>query len=72
MYRFNNEGLIVEVIIREASGAKIESYKFKLQDKNKSQSVFSLLKNKYGLNDFSKKKDKDKDIDWLKTNNSWS
>ena len=65
MYGFNNEGLIVEIIIREASGAKIEVHKFKAQDKFKTRSVLNLLKKKYGINDFSKK---DKDIDWLNKN----
>ena len=64
MFRLDNEGLIIEVIIREASGAKIEAHKFKINDKTKTKSIFHLLKKKYGLNDFSKSND-DRDIDWL-------
>jgi len=67
MYNFNNEGLIIEIVIREASGAKIESHRFKVNDQTKSRMVLSVLKKKYGFNEFKKK---DKDIDWLKKN-SW-
>ena len=65
--KFGNDGLIIEIIIREASGAKIESHKFKLKDKTKSRIVLNLLRKKYGFNDFIKK---DKDIEWL-GKNSW-
>ena len=65
MRGFINEGLIIEIIVREASGAKIESHRFKIQDKQKTRSIFNVLRKKYGLNDFSKK---DKDIDWLNKN----
>ena len=54
MFRTNNEGLIIEIIIREASGAKIESHKFMLKDKNKTRIILNMLKKKYGLNDFFK------------------
>jgi len=60
----SNEGMIIEIIIREASGAKIESHKFLISDKNKTKGILYLLKKKYGLNDFSKPSN-DKDIDWL-------
>lgn len=62
MFRHGNEGLIVEIVIRESSGAKIESHKFMITDKNKTKGILYMLKKKYGLNDFSKK---DSDIDWL-------
>ena len=62
MIRLGNEGLIIEIIIRESSGAKIESHKFLVSDKNKTRGILNMLKKKYGLNDFSKK---DIDMDWL-------
>lgn len=62
MFNYNNFGVIVEIIIRESSGAKIESYKFNINDNDKTKRIMNLLRKKYGLNDFSKK---DKDIGWL-------
>jgi len=62
MFRTDNEGLMIEIVVREASGAKIESHKFLVSDKSKTKGILYMLRKKYGLNDFSKK---DKDIDWL-------
>jgi len=61
MFR-DSEGMMVEIIIRESSGAKIESHKFMIKDKKKTKSILYSLRKKYGLNDFEKK---DSDIDWL-------
>ena len=63
MFRYNDGGEIIEIIIREASGAKIESYKFQTSDINRANSILSSIKKKYGL---SKPKQRDKDMDWLK------
>jgi len=62
MFRVDSEEAIIEIVIREASGAKVESYRFKIKDEKKTKSIMGLLKHKYGFNDFPKK---DKDIDWL-------
>jgi len=61
MYRYNSGGEIIEIIVRESNGAKIESYKFNVSDVNRSIRILNTVKKKYGLQD-----KKDKDIDWLK------
>ena len=68
MFGHDNEGVIIEFVVRESSGAKIESYRVRVNDANKTKSVLYILKKKYGLNDFSKS---DRDIDWLKQGNKW-
>jgi len=60
----NEFGEIIEVIVRDFSGAKIESYKFRVKDKDKASKIFRVLKSKYGF-EISKPK-KDIDLDWLK------
>jgi len=59
---YSFEGVIVEIIVRESSGSKIESHKIPIRDKQKTHGVLYMLKQKYGFNDFPKK---DKDIGWL-------
>jgi len=68
MFKHDNEGVIIEFVVRESSGAKIESYKVQVNDANKTRSILHMLKKKYGLNDFSKK---DRDISWLNPKNNW-
>ena len=65
MFRYNQGGEIIEIIIRDSSGAKIESYKFHTQDKVLSNKIMNTLKSKYGLEE-KNKENIDKDIDWLK------
>jgi len=60
-------GEIVEIIIKDFSGAKIESFSFRVSDEKKASSVMRTLKKKYGLSldleaEFPKR---DKDLDWL-------
>lgn len=62
MFRLDSEETLIEIIVREASGAKIESYKFKIKDKKQTRTIMNLLKHKYGFDVFPKK---DKDISWL-------
>jgi len=62
-YRYDNAGDLIEIIIRDGSGGKIESYKFHIADHKKARNVISILKRKYN---FLKEERKDKDIDWLK------
>jgi len=66
MFRYNEGGEIIEVIVRESNGAKIESYRFSVSDVNNSIKILEIIKKKYGLTD-----KKDKDIDWLKKNKNW-
>jgi len=61
--RYNQGGEIIEIIIRDNTGAKIENYKFKVNDK-RAKSILKSIQHKYGMD-----KD-DKDLDWLKKS-SW-
>ena len=65
-WRINSEDVIIEIVIRESSGAKIESYKLKVNDEKKTRSIMGLLKHKYGFCNFPKR---DKDITWLDKQN---
>ena len=64
MFRYNEGGEIMEIVVRDSSGAKIENYRFKINDPRVMQTINAVL-NKYGV------KKKDKDLDWLKKNSSW-
>jgi len=61
--KYNRSGEVVEVIIREASGGKIESWKFTSGDKQKAKLVGKILLEKYGINF---KPEIDRDLNWLK------
>lgn len=61
--KYNREGEIIEIIVRDAGGGKIETLKFSANDKKRIKYVVALLKSKYNV-DLTPKKDKD--IDWLK------
>lgn len=63
-FRYNQGGEVVEIIIRDVSGAKIESYKFHVQDKQLSIKIMNILKYKYGV--ASGEKTGDEDINWLR------
>lgn len=59
----SNNGEVIEIIIRDYSGAKIDSFRFNVSDKTKANMVFKTLEDKYGLK--IGKKSKDKDLDWI-------
>jgi len=61
--RYNQDSEIVEVIVRDAAGGKIETFKFRTRDIERHKHVARVLKEKYGV-DFSGIP-KDKDLDWL-------
>jgi len=61
---YNQGGEIIEIIIRDAGGGKIETIKFSVNDKKRIKFVIQILKNKYNVDLTGKKSDKD--IDWLK------
>ena len=69
MFKYNEGGEIIEIIIRDNTGAKIDSYKFKLDNIKLANQILSTIKKKYGLG--SSEKNIDRDIDWLKKNSSW-
>jgi len=61
---YNTDEGMVEIIIRDSNGGKIENFKFRMNDKKRLKFIAQTLKHKYGL-DFTLSK-KDRDIDWLK------
>jgi len=59
---YNRTGEIVEIIIRDFSGARIEGFKAKIKDREKVNKIMHVLKKKY---DF-KPEVTPKDLEWLK------
>ena len=67
MISYHRNADIIEIIIRDFSGAKIESWKFNCTDRIKASNVFNLLKVKYGFEPAIKPDEHiDSDIDWLR------
>jgi hypothetical protein len=62
MFRYGQGSEIIEITIRDNSGGKIETWKFKVNDPRAKQVLNSII-HKYGL---EKKPNKDRDLDWLK------
>lgn len=60
-------GETVEIVVRDFSGAKIETYSCKIDDKKKYSAILRYLKEKYGFEpefsgtEFSGQK---QDLDW--------
>jgi len=64
--KYGSYGESVEVIVRDFSGAKLESWRITSGDKKGLSKIFEIIKKKYGINMFISHKDKDKDLSWLK------
>jgi len=58
MFRYGQGSEIIEITIRDNTGAKIENWKFKVSDA-RAKHVLNSITKKYGL-------ERDKDLDWLK------
>ncbi len=61
----NYRGDTVEIIVRDSSRTKLESWTINIHDKKRARQVMNHLKKSYGI-DFGIKLDKD--LDWLKQN----
>jgi len=59
MFRYGQGSEIIEITIRDNTGAKIENWKFKVSDARAKQ-VLNSITHKYGL------EIRDKDLGWLK------
>lgn len=57
---------IVEIVLRDYSGTKIDSFRFQVMDKKRRDMVFNILYNKYGIG-FTEEKPKREDLDlnWI-------
>lgn len=58
--KYNRGGEIIEIIIRDSSGAKIDTFKCSINDFPK---IIKIIERKYGIKVYPKK---DRDIDWLR------
>ena len=68
-FGYNRSGEVVEIIIRDFSGAKIETFKFNISDKSTANRIMNLIYRKYGFEPTISAKEsvnEDRDIDWLK------
>ena len=59
--RYNTGGEVIEIIIRDSGGAKIENHKFQVNDKKLASKILGGVLHKYGLT----AKRNDEDLDWL-------
>ena len=57
----NSYGERIEIIVRDFSGAKIDSFRWSLQDKGTEGKVLNIIRRKYGIF-----KPYHQDLDWLK------
>ena len=62
--RYNTDEGVVEIIIRDSTGGKIENFKFRMNDKKRQKFIAQTLRHKYDI-DLTLSK-KDRDMDWLK------
>lgn len=58
-----SSGEFAELVLRDSSGAKLETFKWSLTDKQLEQKIFSIIRNKYGI--FQRP---DKDLNWARDN----
>lgn len=63
MSHFSTDGGFCEFIIRDSSGAKLETFKWNLDNKQLEKKIFTIVKQKYGI--FQPEK-QDRDISWVK------
>lgn len=64
--KFYKKGEIIEIILKDASNAKIESWKVDYHNKQRLIQIFRILKTKYNIKlPTEKELGIDKDLDWL-------
>lgn len=64
-FEYNRKGEKAELVIRDYSGAKLDTFKWSIGDKNLERKIYKIVKNKYGL--FKPEiNPQDKDLEWLK------
>jgi len=65
-FKYGQGGETVEIIVRDVSGAKLESWRVETHDVGRLKQIYNSIKNKYNLNLFlTDKGKKDKDLGWL-------
>lgn len=63
--QYGYKGDSIEIVIRDFSGAKIESWKVGGTDKRRQRQIFNTIKKKYNINLFFTLTEKDRDLQWL-------
>ena len=64
--KYGQNGMILEITIKDANGSKIEGFRINSSDKKSLKKAMRTISEKYGIV-FPLKEDKrDKDLDWLK------
>ena len=63
--RYGQNGMIVEITVRDESGNKIEGFRVNVNDKKAIRKVVRILKEKFGLDLSQKLDNKNKDLEWL-------
>jgi len=70
---YKREGFIVEITIRESSGAKLGKFIYNDNDIKKKRRILFAIRNKYGiLFKPTVEKFKEKDLEWADKDNSWN
>ena len=64
--KYGQNGMIVEIIIRDDNNSKLEGFKVNSMDKKALKKVLRNLSEKYGIEFPLKEKRKGNDLDWLK------
>jgi len=64
--KYYRKGEIIEITLKDASNAKMESWKVDCNDRKRLKQVFRTLKMKYNINLPTKRElEMDEDLDWL-------
>ena len=64
--KYGQNGMILEIIVRDGNGSKIEGFKININDKKSTRKILRTLQNKYDIDLSYQMKKEDKDLDWLK------
>ncbi len=64
--RYGQNGMILEILVRDENGSKVEGFKVSSKDKRSLKKIMRTLDEKYGIVFPLKDNKKDKDLDWLK------
>lgn len=71
---YNREGDIIEIIVRDSTGRKIEEVKCNGNDRKRYGQILIMLKEKFGFKpeiDFDESINQKKGIDWIDTDMNW-
>lgn len=63
--KHHHQGDRIEVTVRSASNARIESWLIDGTDRKRQKQVLNIVKKKYGIDLFFKREELDKDLEWL-------